>query len=169
MAPRLGVTRIGQTRVSRKAKNNSGLLHRLPAGAPAHLNDSELGLETFKSCSACRVPPCSDGRGCSFVPGRPLESEGPVLREVVWLLESVLALERRRSEWCRMPPAHAFGPSQDSREGRSLQPWKLYTPGLASIGITEMSRKVQSGNGLSPSLLIESRAQSQVYRQRVCF
>lgn len=124
MAPQLGGTRIGQSRVSRKAENNSGLLHRPPAGAPAHLycEDSELGLETFKSCSACRVPPCTDGRGCSFVPGRLLESEGPVLRGVVWLLGGVLALERRR-EGRRMPPAHAFGPSQDSREGRSLQPW----------------------------------------------
>lgn len=60
------------------------------------------------------------------------------------------------------------GPSQDSRKGRSLQSWELCTPGLASIGITEMKRKGQLVNELSPSLLIESRARRQVNKQRVC-
>lgn len=99
MAPRLGGTRIGQTRVSEKAENFPGLLHRPPALAPVYLicEDSWSSLlGTFKLCSACRVPPCAAGRGCSFLPRRPLKSKAPVLRRVVWLLGVVPALERRR-------------------------------------------------------------------------
>lgn len=99
MVPRLGGTRIGQTRVSWKAENIPGLLHCPPAGAPAYLicEDSWSSLlGTFKLCSACLVLPCAEGSGCSFLPWRPLESKAPVLRTVLCLLEGVPALERRR-------------------------------------------------------------------------
>lgn len=83
MAPRQGGTRIGQTRVSGKAENIPRLLHRPPAGAPAYLICEDSGsslLGTFKLCSACRVLPCEEERGCSFLPRLPLESKAPVLR-----------------------------------------------------------------------------------------
>lgn len=96
LVPRFGGTRIDQTRVSGKTENGPGLLHRPPAGAPAHLicEDSGSLLGTFELCSACSVLPCAEGRDCSFLPCCPLESKAPVLRGVVRLLGGVAALDR---------------------------------------------------------------------------
>lgn len=141
MTPRLGGARIGQTRVSGKAENIPALLHRPPAGPPAYLICEDSGsslLGTFKFCSVCRAPPCAAGRGCSFLPRRPLESKAPVLRRVVWLLRVVLAVERRR-KGRRTRPA----PSPDLRavplpplasartQGREFATLETLHPGLS--------------------------------------